>query len=84
MKKSLVFLLALVMVFAFATSAFAVEYSDISDQSQLVQDAIYKLSALNIVQGYEDGTWQPDANITRAEFAKIACLAGAMATATLP
>lgn len=76
MKKSLVFLLALVMVFAFATSAFAVEYSDIGDQSQLVQDAIYKLSALGIVQGYEDGTWQPDANITRAEFAQIACLAG--------
>jgi len=77
MKKSLVLILALALVFCFATTALAsTDFSDIGDQTQDVQDAIYKLAALGMVNGYEDGTWRPGDQITRAEFAKIACLAG--------
>ena len=76
MKRIVPFLLACLLLFAVATNAFAATYGDIATQPQAVQDAVYKLSALQIVNGYEDGTWRPDGNITRAEFAKIACLAG--------
>jgi len=61
MKKLLVVLLAL---------AFA--YSDTTDLGTASKDAIAKLSALDVVGGYPDGTYGPDKNITRAEFAKIA------------
>lgn len=78
MKKLLVVLLAVVMVFGFASSAFAAsQYTDVSGLSQDMQDGIAKLSALEVIEGYPDGTFGPAADITRAEFAKIACnLAG--------
>ena len=76
MKKSLVLILALVLVFSFSVTALAADFSDIADQPQAVQDAVYKLAALEMVEGYDDGTWRPNDQITRAEFAKIACLAG--------
>lgn len=70
MKKLLIVLLALVLVFGMATTAFA--YSDTSKLATTSQDSIAKLSALDIIGGYPDGTFGPDKNITRAEFAKIA------------
>lgn len=76
MKKSLVLILALVLVLSFSMSAFALSFSDLGEQNQVTKDAVYKLSALGIVEGYEDGTWKPTAQITRAEFAKIAAIAG--------
>lgn len=79
MKKFLVVLLSAMMVFAFATTAFAAgQYSDVSDLSKETQDAIDKLSALEIIGGYPDGTFKPSATITRAEFAKMACVASGM------
>ena len=78
-KKFLVVLLSAMMVFAFATTAFAAgQYSDITDLSKETQDAISKLSALEIIGGYPDGTFKPSATITRAEFAKMACVASGM------
>ena len=44
-------------------------YSDISDVQFL--NKIETLSKYNIVSGYEDGTYRPDNNITRAEFCKL-------------
>lgn len=68
------------MVFAFATTAFAAgQFTDIADLSKESQDAISKLSALEIIGGYPDGTFKPGNTITRAEFAKMACVAGGMA-----
>lgn len=78
-KKFLVVLLSAMMVFAFATTAFAAgQFTDIADLSKEGQDAISKLSALEIIGGYPDGTFKPSATITRAEFAKMACVAGGM------
>lgn len=36
--------------------------------------AVNKLIAIGIINGYEDGTFRPERDITRAEFAKIVCL----------
>ncbi len=84
MKKKLVVLLAVVMMFAFAATAYAVDFSDISEQPVTVQDAIAKTTALGIIEGYTDGTFGPEQNITRAEFAKIAVTAaGAKDTAAM-
>lgn len=48
-------------------------YTDID--GHFAKDAVSDLSAKNIISGYPDGTFKPDNGVTRAEFAKIACLA---------
>lgn len=69
MKKALVVLLAVALVFSFATSAFA--FTDISAEKAATQSAINRFAAYGVVNGYPDGTFLPDGTITRAEFAKI-------------
>ncbi len=83
MKKLLVVLIAIVMIFGFATTALAADtlnsaYPDFSGQDQTVQDAFMKLTALDVFDGYLDGTIRPNSNITRAEFAKITCVLAGM------
>lgn len=46
-------------------------FSDVTDTK--LEDSISTLSQFSIINGYEDGTFKPKANITRAEFAKIIC-----------
>ena len=46
-------------------------YTDVADGSWY-NNAISTLSNIGILGGYEDGTFRPNASITRAEFAKIA------------
>ncbi len=36
------------------------------------EEAVYALSNLGVLKGYHDGTFRPDADITRAEFAALA------------
>ncbi|MEG1500692.1 MAG: S-layer homology domain-containing protein, partial [Clostridiales bacterium] len=75
MKKLVTVLLIAVMVFGLATSAFA--YTDTKDLDAKIQDAITKLSALDVVNGYPDGSFGVNKDISRSEFAKVACnLAG--------
>ena len=78
MKKALVVLLAIVMVFAFAATAMAADtqyepYGDISGETQDIQSAIERLTILGALKGYNDeGTvYGPAQNITREEFATI-------------
>ena len=68
MKKLLVMLLALVFVISMATAAYA--YTDTDDLSTVQQDAIYRLTALGVFNGYPNGTFGAENLITRAEFAK--------------
>ena len=72
MKKLLVMLLALVFVISMATAAYA--YTDTDDLSTVQQDAIYRLTALGVFNGYPNGTFGAKNLITRAEFAKITCV----------
>ena len=46
------------------------------DQSKIVnEEAVDMCSALNIINGYTDGSFKPEGNITRAEACKMICVA---------
>lgn len=78
MKKALTILLAVAMMFCFSATAFAADFNDTDKSSDVAKDAINKVAALGIVEGYEDGGFHPTANITRAEFAKMADIAAGL------
>ena len=80
MKKFLVVMLAVAMIFAFASTAMAAdepmkEFTDIADQPQAAINAIMKLAVLGVLEGNEGvgGPFRPADTLTRAEFAKIVC-----------
>ncbi|WP_424766637.1 S-layer homology domain-containing protein [Paenibacillus sp. sgz302251] len=80
MKKSLLaFVLAFSLVLSVAVPAFAATPSDVAGKP--VQSAVEELTALGIIDGYADGTFKPENNITRAELAKIITIATGNATA---
>ena len=70
MKKLLTLMLSVAMVFTIGTGVMA--YSDV-EEGTYVSEAVTVLSNLDILNGYEDGTFKPEATITRAEMAKIVC-----------
>ena len=65
MKKIVVWFL--VFLFCFHLGVFG--FDDISDET--MQSSVDTLAEFQIINGYEDGTFKPDKNITRAEFSKI-------------
>ncbi|MBO7209215.1 MAG: S-layer homology domain-containing protein [Clostridia bacterium] len=68
MKKTFK-ILSLVLVLCFAVSSFtyANTFPDVSDNAGYAE-AVSLLSALKIINGYEDGTFGPEREVTRAEF----------------
>lgn len=72
MKKKLSLFLAAAMLSSslFAIPAANAAFSDVSDTNSY-KKAITTLSKLKIINGYQDGTFGPDKDITRAEFTKI-------------
>ena len=72
LKKVLALVLACVMVFGTITMAAGTGYPDVADDAAYAE-AVKTLSALNIIKGDENGNFNPDATITRAEMAKILC-----------
>lgn len=71
LRKSFAFLVVLAIVLSTVAPVFAATPTDVVGTDY--EAAVGKLVALGIVQGYEDGTFKPEQNITRAEFSKIAC-----------
>lgn len=71
LKKVLALVLACVMVFGTVAMAGSV-YPDVADDANYAE-AVKTLSALNIIKGDENGNFNPDATITRAEMTKILC-----------
>lgn len=76
--------LALVLSLAFVLTMFAgaiatvpetTNYSDAAELSAAGSEAVNVLSALGIVNGYTDGSFQPASLVTRAEFAKMMSVA---------
>ena len=62
--------LALVLAFACAFTMFAgAAFTDSADIQQT--EAVDMLTALGVIDGYEDGSFQPDKTVTRAEMAKM-------------
>lgn len=73
MNKNLKKVISSVAVLAMSAScftAFAADFSDVADTAAY-KTAIDELVALKIVNGYEDGTFKPDNEITRAEVTKM-------------
>lgn len=75
-KRLIALLTVALFLFTFAIPAGAATFSDLSG-SKATKD-IYRLNALGIINGYPDGSFKPDANITRAEFAVIAMSAAGL------
>ncbi|MBE7035620.1 MAG: S-layer homology domain-containing protein [Ruminococcaceae bacterium] len=68
--KIMSLLLAFVMLFSLAMPTYAANFSDVPE-SYHYYEAIQDLVARGVINGYEDGTFKPDATITRAEFCKM-------------
>ena len=69
MKKLLAMVLALVMTLSLAVSANA--FKDDKSISDDYAEAVAVLNGMGVFKGYEDGSFQPEGNITRAEVATI-------------
>ena len=68
--KNLKKVLALVLAFACAFTMFAgAAFTDEADIQS--KDAVNMLTALGVIDGYDDGSFQPDGTVTRAEMAKM-------------
>ena len=70
LKKVLALVVALTMVLGTVSFAF----TDVAEDSD-VYTAVQTLSSLSILNGYEDGSFGPEKDITRAEFATVVCRA---------
>lgn len=72
-KKSLVLVMSLVLVASSFGTSFAAttNFNDLA-KAEWASPTIQKWTSYDLVAGYKDGTFRPNANITRAEFAVIA------------
>ena len=70
MKKLLAMVLALVMTLSLAVSANAA-FKDADKVSADYSEAVAVLNGMGVFKGYEDGSFQPQGDITRAEVAAI-------------
>lgn len=70
MKKIALLFLLVLGIFLNSNLAYASLYSDI-DENFWAYDKIRALTAEGVLSGYPDGSFKPDANVTRAEFATM-------------
>ncbi len=71
LKKVLALVVAMTMMLG--TVGFAA-YTDVDAEAD-IYTAVSTLSSLNILTGYEDGSFKPEGDITRAEFCAVVCRA---------
>lgn len=74
MKKIILLILILAMATSSFINVYAHKFPDINRDTHL-DEAVGLLSSYGIVQGYPDGTFKPDKEVTRAEMAKIVIVA---------
>ena len=71
LKKTLAVVLAFAMILSMGLTSMAA-YSDVTAGTK-VSEAVDILSGLNILTGFEDGTFKPEETVTRAQMAAIIC-----------
>ena len=76
LKRALSLGLASVMVMGMmAVGASAVSYDDLTDKDEIVnKEAVQMLVELNVINGKDDGSYDPTGIVTRAEMAKMICV----------
>ena len=76
LKRALSLALALVMVMSMmVVGASAVSVDDFSDGADIVnKEAVTVLASLNVINGKDDGSYDPTGIVTRAEMAKMICV----------
>lgn len=62
--------LALALVMSFGMTAFAAQFPDINE-SHWAFSAVSELVSKGTINGFEDGTFRPEATVTRAQFVKM-------------
>jgi len=76
-KKVTVLALLFSMLFANMAFAYDVQLQPFKDEeNDYSRDPIYTLSALGIINGYEDRTYRPKADLSREAFIKLLVMAG--------
>ena len=72
MKKPLALFLVIIIVIACGTNlgVFAKTFPDVSTKHPNY-DAVVSLTDMGVISGYEDGTFQPECEITRTEFCAL-------------
>lgn len=68
--KKVISAFAALTLSASSIAALATDFSDVDSSADYYQ-AVQELSALDIISGYTDGTFQPDGLVTRAEITKM-------------
>ena len=79
LKKVLALVLAVAIMMSIVVTASAKDYSDVKDDTNYA-DAIDALSGLGILDGFTDGSFQPEGTLTRAQAAKIVAIVHNAAT----
>ena len=76
LKRALSLALASVMLIGMmVVGASAANYDDFSDKDKIVNDdAVSMLVELNVINGKDDGSFDPEGIVTRAEMAKMICV----------
>lgn len=74
MKKIFFIIMILIMILSSFINVYAHNFPDINKDTHL-EEAVGLLSSYGIVQGYPDGTFKPEKEVTRAEMAKIVTIA---------
>ena len=79
LKKVLALVLAVAIMMSIVVTASAKDYSDVKGDTNYA-DAIDALSGLGILDGFTDGSFQPEGTLTRAQAAKIVAIVHNAAT----
>jgi len=78
-NKFVKMLLIPMIIISIATPQSAMAFSDVNNGDRYFTSITY-LESKGVINGYEDGTFKPESNITRAEALKMIMLASGMAT----
>ena len=69
LKKVLALVLVVAMMMGFATVAGAADFTDAADVSH--DEAVEVMTGIGVINGYPDGSFRPEGNVTRAQMAKM-------------